>query len=101
MQRFTEFLEQLRDGGAVDDLTTQLAKVVEAVDVTGKVGTLALTIKVAPNSRGSVTISDDIKGKPPTSVEDTILYVDHGYGLTRRNPRQTTMDALLTVGQEN
>jgi|WetSurMetagenome_2_1015567.scaffolds.fasta_scaffold00090_12 hypothetical protein len=90
---FTETLADLAGGEILNDLTEQLAQVVKAVEETGKVGALTLTIKIGTNGEGAMQVQADIKTKEPQPVRGTtILFHNSDGSLTRNNPKQGAFD---------
>ncbi|APX84593.1 hypothetical protein BV511_07635 [Methylorubrum extorquens] len=88
---FADVLREL-NGDAYDELTLQLGEVVQAVMKTGKAGSLSLSLKVAANGTGSVTITDDIKVKVPEAARPkTMFFATESGSLMRNNPRQHEM----------
>jgi hypothetical protein len=53
---FSDILLKLNKGATVAELTEKFRSLVQAVRMTGKGGSLALTVKVAPATRGDVDI---------------------------------------------
>jgi hypothetical protein len=87
----TKFIDWLRGhrAGLLDfDLREAFVNVVQAVQATGKPGSVVLTLKVTPEKGGMLAVADTINEKPP-KVEDPKLYwADWDGGLTRDNPLQ-------------
>lgn len=89
---FADVLRELGAGSTYDDLTAQLAEVVEAVVQTRKVGELSIKLKVKPNGEGSVIIADEIKAKVPEPARgDSVFFVTSGGSLVRQDPRQADL----------
>lgn len=90
-----ELLRLLRDGGVAFDLSAALGALVGAVRETGKPGSLALTIKVAPAAEGNaskVLLRDDIALKLPRPEHlPSMFYTTDDGRLTRHNPNQLRM----------
>ena len=88
---FNSTIQQVRDGQLLELLTGKLQEVVEAVEETGKVGGLTLSLKVKPNGEGAVTLISDVKAKvPEPAVGDAIFFVSNG-NLVRNNPHQADL----------
>lgn len=85
---FAEVLHEIRGGTLHDELTEQLARVVEGVSATGKAGkvTLTLTVKKGP-ARGTVLLVDDLKQVVPVEKDGAIFYERDGI-LSTRHPNQ-------------
>lgn len=86
---FADVLRELGAGSTYENLTIQLAEVVEAVIDTRKPGELMIKLKVKPNGEDSVLIADEIKAKVPEPVRgDSVFFVTSGGSLVRQDPRQ-------------
>jgi hypothetical protein len=87
---FAAFVQEHRGGGLHGELSDALAELVLAVQETTKPGTIALTIKVAPNKDGvTVTVTDKLVTKLPEADRGAaIFFVDAAGNLVRRDPRQ-------------
>lgn len=88
---FADVLREL-NGETYDDLTLQLGEVVKAVIETGKSGSITLTLKIAANGKGAVTINDDVKIKIPEPPRaQTMFFATTSGSLLRTDPRQHEM----------
>lgn len=86
---FTEILKDLRFGELSEQLNEEINKVVLAVENTGKVGELILTLKLKPSSSGAIEVIDSVKSKVPELQKDSSLFFVTTEGnLVRNNPRQ-------------
>jgi hypothetical protein len=88
-------LREHRNGGAVQDLSEELAKVVAGVRATGKAGKLKLTLTIKPPAKGIgfLVVEDDIDAKiPKEPVESSIFYATDDNVLQRNDPQQQTFD---------
>lgn len=89
---FADFLQEMAAGDTHSELSVALNELVTAVTVTGKVGTLTLTIKVKPagrNSEATVLITDDVKVKVPVGDRpESVFFVDTSGNVVRHNPNQ-------------
>lgn len=85
-------LSLVRRGDLIDDINTQLAEVVQAVDATGKAGALTITLKVVRKdlkSGSMICITDKVKQKlPELPSPETMLYADADGELFEDDPRQ-------------
>lgn len=91
----SEVLMSLNDGGAMEDLASELRSCVAAVTGTGKNGKVQLTINVKPNGRDAVTVTDEIKVTlPKADPTATMFYVTEEAGLSRRDPRQPSLEGV-------
>lgn len=94
---FALWLEDQRGGELHDELTDALAAVALAVREHGRVGSLSVTVRVAPDGDSAVMVSDVvtmrvpqergriIEQRPPMSGA---MFVDRVGNLTRSNPHQ-------------
>lgn len=86
---FVEWLEKYKKGEVDGELTHELRTLIEAVQETGKPGTVTLTIKVTRKGERQVTIIEDVKVKTPVhSRSEQIYFVDQHLNLARNDPRQ-------------
>jgi len=91
-QSFVEVLKDVRQGAAIDDLTTHLTDLVESVRKTGRAGKITLTLTVKPAAKGEVNalmVDDAVSVKKPTMEHGTtVFFATAENGLSRRDPRQ-------------
>src|SRR5579884_1972977 len=89
---FQETIVQINNGAAVQELSDALKKVVAAVRDTGKSGSVTLTLKVAPASKGSadvLLVESQVKTKLPEPERGmTIFYATDDNLLVRNDPKQ-------------
>ena len=96
-QAFGIFIQDVRDGRAHAELSTQLAELLAAVRLTGKGGSLTLKIDVKPAGRGSdvdkVVITDTVTAKVPKPDRgQDFFWLTDTNDLSRNHPRQHTLD---------
>lgn len=93
---FTDTLRELRGGVVMDELGEALNKVVGAVRDTGKMGSLTLTIKVKPASKGNLDtmfLEDTLKVNAPENDKGaTVFFATPEGNLQRNDPRQTALE---------
>lgn len=92
---FFDVFRELRRGGAIDEATDELQRVVAAVEETGKAGKLVIEISVTPASKGqgAVKVADKITAKlPALPAGETIMFVTKDNNLVANDPRQTTLE---------
>ncbi len=83
----------LNEGGTMEDLATELRKCVAAVQSTGKKGKVQLSITIEPNGPTAISTKEEIKATHPKSdAVATLFYVTPESGLTRRDPRQPSLE---------
>lgn len=90
---FAAFVQEQRAGALHGELSDGLVELVQAVQETGKAGTVQLTVKVAPNKDGvTVTVTDKVVVKLPEGERGAaIFFADEHGNLMRRDPRQTEL----------
>jgi len=89
---FTEVLAELGQQDANEELTGDLAQLVQDVQLYTKPGEITLKIKVAPNGQSSVKVDYKITTKlPEPDRPQTMFFVDDNNGLRRNDPRQMNM----------
>lgn len=92
---FAEWLHEQRNGHTHNELSEAFNTLIEAVQETGKVGTLTFSVKVKPAGHGdhsTVVVADDITTKMPKGERpEAIFFVDDQHNLQRHNPAQMTM----------
>lgn len=94
----TEFLLNVREGGAIEEIATQLRTVVAAVQNVQKPGKVQITIDVKPNGMNAVTITDAVKATiPEHKKQETVFFVTDEFGLSRRDPKQPRIPGLRTL----
>ena len=102
---FAEFITDLSHGSVNQRLTEDLAKVVEAVQETGRTGELTIKLNVKLEG-GMAVVNTEVKSKAPKPpLPGTMFFVGEKGLLHREDPRQTrmkTLDAprLATIGTD-
>lgn len=95
---FVDTLQEIRRGKILAEMSDTLATLVTAVRTTGLSGTLTLTLKVAPASKGDsqgLMIYDDVRVKLPTPTRPaTFMFANEEGILTRQDPRQPQLQGL-------
>ena len=92
---FASFVIEQRNGALHAEASETLAELVKAVQDHGKAGTVQITIRIAPGSKGTNTlvVSDDVKIKAPTGDRPAALFFPDEHGnLYRQDPRQLDLD---------
>lgn len=94
MRPITDILREIRGGRGVDLASHRLAEVVQAVDETGKKGSITITLTVEPEKGGGSqkTIAMDVKAKiPEVDLPKGVFFSDQDGTLHRTDPRQEEM----------
>ena len=94
MRPITDVLRESRNGRAADVASQRLAELVQAVDETGKAGSLTITFKVKPEKGGGSqkTIACDVKSKiPEIDLPEAVFFSDEEGNLHRSDPAQTDL----------
>lgn len=90
-QLFNEWIAGHSDGGANNEITVELADVVEAVNAHQKKGKLTIEIEIEPIGSGARTVLSKIRvtAKPPRAdPEGSVDYVGDLGSLHRTDPYQ-------------
>jgi hypothetical protein len=88
MRPFTDVLRDHRGGKLVEQLTERFGKVLEAVEDTGKPGSITVTLKVSP-SKGDEDVMEvvpSIKSVVPEPDLPKALFYSDGEGSLLRDP---------------
>lgn len=94
MRLITDILREYRNGRAADLASRKLAELVQAVDETGKAGSLTITIKIKPENGGGSqkTLACEVKAKmPEAQLAEAIFFSDDEGSLHRSDPQQREM----------
>lgn len=100
---FVEWLSMHKKGEVDSELTHELRTLIEAVQDTGKPGTVTLKLKVSRKSDNQVTVIEDIKvDTPQHSRSEAIYFLDQHLNLQRTDPRQGVLTPMhgRTAGGE-
>ncbi len=104
MSTFIETLGELRKGTTLEELSTKLTVVVQAVRDTGKPGSLSFTLKVKPASKGDtgvLMLEDSITTKVPQLERGaTVFFATKDNSLSTRDERQLELEGLRVVEME-
>lgn len=89
---FVDVVRQLDGGACYENLTAQLAEIVQGVIATRKMGELSLKLSVKPNGENSVSITESVKLKVPEPPRaQTIFFTTVDGDLLRDDPRQAKL----------
>jgi hypothetical protein len=100
---FVEWLATYKKGETDGELTHELRTLIEAVQETGKPGTITLTLRVSRKGERQVNVIEDVKVKTPQhDRSETIYFVDQHLNLQRNDPRQGVLTPMKgrTAGGE-
>ena len=97
MKAFSVFIQDLRDGRAHTELSTQLAELINKVQETGKGGELTFKLKVKPATRGGdvdkITVSDQVTiTLPKPERGEDIFWLTDDNELSRSHPKQQSLE---------
>jgi vacuolar-type H+-ATPase subunit D/Vma8 len=97
---FLSTLAQIRKGQTTNELSEQMASVVQSVRLTGKTGSLTLKLVVSPNKDGvSVNVEDVITVKVPRMERAaTLFYATEDGVLQRDDPHQVELQFTSVQG---
>lgn len=90
-------LRDLRGGQLLDDMSTELQKLVTAVAETGKTGSITVKLEVKPFERaeGAMVIRDTIKtALPKIESKGTVMFATPAGALQRNNPKQDDLPGI-------
>lgn len=89
IQPLSVWLGEQRKGALDVEAGADLSKLVEAVRLTGRGGTLTVAVKVTPGKAGSLEVVDDVRLKLPEPEREAALWFADKHGrLTRHDPDQ-------------
>ncbi|MEU0087225.1 hypothetical protein [Streptomyces sp. NPDC006274] len=98
---FAEFLQEQAGGTLHTELSEKLHDLVQAVQETGKGGsiTLKIDVKPIPGTDGrTLTVTDAVVTKlPKTERPKSIFFIDDDMNLSRTDPRQPVLTGLREV----
>ncbi|MEU6340206.1 hypothetical protein ABZ883_04555 [Streptomyces sp. NPDC046977] len=97
---FSDVLREMSGGQTHAEMSRRLHDLIEAVQVTGRGGKIAISFEVKPISGadGTVTITDTITAKVPQAARPkTIFFVGHDGNLSRTDPKQLPLVELREV----
>lgn len=95
MASLPKVLTYLHNGTFQSHASDELTKLVQAVQESGRGGSLTITIKVKPTTgtRKTLTFEGDFKAKAPVIAPDaTLFFPDEDGNLHVDDPRQTRME---------
>jgi len=95
MRLFTDILREIRRGRPVEEASLALADVVQAVDETGKEGSVTITLKIKPNKHGGPEkqlIAEVTAKKPRADIAPAVFFSDADGDLHRVDPHQEEME---------
>lgn len=96
-KQFAQFLIEHAKGKSHDELSYRLRDLLEAIESTGKGGSITyrLTIKPEPRADHAVVITDEIKSSVPNLDRPaSIFFIDDSFRLQRNDPRQLSLDSF-------
>jgi hypothetical protein len=96
---FADWFLEHRKGHPHREMGLRLRELAEAVEETGKPGTLTLTIKVEPMKGGgpALVVSDKIALKAPEDRPGAVNFVDKNGDLIRNDPNQMSISDIRDV----
>lgn len=101
---FADFLREQSKGALHEELSVGLHDLVEAVTATGRAGSITLTLKIKPATKGntdSLLVAENVTVKAPTPDRgESIFFVDDNGNLSRRNPSQPELPLAVVSEPE-
>lgn len=89
---FTDLVGEIENGQFLGDLTEAVHNIVAAVMDTRKPGRLTIKLAMTPTGRGTVDLKADFDAvEPEHDRPSTTFFVDDGFSLVRKDPRQIEM----------
>jgi hypothetical protein len=103
---FQETILQMNNGATVAELSEALEKVVAAVRAAGKTGSITLTIKVAPASKGNtdvLMVESQVRTRLPEPDRGmTIFFATTDNRLVRNDPKQQMLPLkIVDIDQQH
>lgn len=94
---FATFLIEHARGRSHDELSHRLRELLEAIENTGKGGSITYKLTVKPETRAehAVLVTDEIKTSlPQLDRPASIFFVDNQMRLQRNDPRQLSLENM-------
>lgn len=88
---FAAVLQELAKGQVHSDASQQLHDLIDAVQETGKPGSLTIKLSVAPIDKGDTSVllvKGTVASRAPSIAPASAFFVDDSGNLSRRDPRQ-------------
>lgn len=102
MNNLFQTINKISGGMYADQAEAELAQIVQAVEETGRQGTLTLTIKVAKSANCTMSINGTISSKPPAGDPmSVVLFSDVDGRLTETMPGMDDSKKLFDVNDDN
>jgi len=96
---FLNIIQAHRGGSIISEISAQLKQVTAAVQLTGKGGSVTLTMKINPASKGDAStlvflpkVKADV---PEPEAAGSIFYADADFNLVREDPNQQRLDLKI------
>ncbi len=93
---FLNIITNHKGGGVITELSAALKQVTAAVQQSGRVGKVTMTMELRPASKGTIgTLIFNTKVKataPEFEPPSSIFYADADFNLVRDDPNQTTFN---------
>lgn len=95
---FAAFLTTLNRGRSNRDLSAKLAELVEAIEETGKAGSLTYTIKIKPQKAGGMVIlTDEVRASVPRGERpEAVAFIGRNFALLRNPVDQPSLYDEIT-----
>lgn len=97
---FIDMFRELEHGGLLEHLTDEQVDMLEAIEATGKKGSIQVTFEYIPDGKQVVIRANVVSKAPKFARPQTIFFVGEDKNLQRDDPRQKKLE-LATPKQEN
>ena len=99
--QFHNILDMIRFGQLSDELDKAMPELVQAVNETGKVGSITVTLAVKKGNANQIEITDKVViKKPEPARESTLAFASEDGSLSRQDPRQAKLDLVIKVSAD-
>lgn len=100
--QFLATMQRHRGGLLLDEASQLLGELVEAVNATGKPGSLTITLNLKPATRGqsAMVLTDKITPRLPKIEAEASFWFGHDGQLVKDDPRQRPLNFSPSVVEE-
>lgn len=94
---FADFLREISGGKVHDELSEKLHELVQAIEDTGKAGSITFSLSIKPMEKGNTSallVNDKISVKAPMFERKAAVFFPDNGNLVRNDPNQLSFDSL-------